>query len=69
MKNRDKTIRDDAAKTDRGHAGEKPARPRSPDVREDEVLGHRPRTARRRDHRRHTVSMTILGRAEERQVL
>ena len=39
MKNRDKTIRDDTAKADRGHAGEKPAPPRSPDVREDEVLG------------------------------
>jgi hypothetical protein len=39
MKNGDKTIRDDEAKTGRSHAGGEPERPRSPDVREDEVLG------------------------------
>ena len=39
MKNRDKSIREDEAKTDRSHAGGKPSRPRSPDVRQDEVLG------------------------------
>jgi hypothetical protein len=39
MKNRDKTIREDEAKTDRSHAGGKPERPRPPNVRDDEVLG------------------------------